>query len=46
MFLISLVNCYARKKKTKKTQKVQYNEDDNHPFHSNEIGDSGIRNGN
>ena len=29
-------------RKTKKTQKVQYNEDDNHPVHSNEIGYSGV----
>ena len=29
---------YERKKKTKKTQKVQYDDDDNHPVHSNEIG--------
>ena len=34
---------YARKKKTKKTQKVQYDDDDNHHVHSNEIGNSRIR---
>ena len=33
---------YARKKKTKKIQKVQYAEDDNHPVHSNAIGNSGV----
>ena len=33
---------YARKKKTKKTQKVQYDDDDNHHVHSNEIGNGGI----
>ena len=32
----------ATKKKTKKTQKVQYDDDDNHPVHSNEIGYSRI----
>ena len=34
---------YKRKKKTKKTQQVQYDDDDNHPVHSNEIGYSRIR---
>ena len=29
---------YARKKKTKKTQKVQYADDDNHPFQSRIFG--------
>ena len=33
---------YARKKKTKKTQKVQYADDDNHPDQPNAIGNSGI----
>jgi len=33
---------YARKKKTKKTQKVQYDDDDNHHDQSNEIGDSRV----
>ncbi|MBT7814250.1 MAG: hypothetical protein HN761_00455 [Gammaproteobacteria bacterium] len=33
---------YERKKKTKKTQKVQYDDDDNHPVHSNEIGYGGV----
>ena len=33
---------YARKKKTKKTQKVEYADDDNHPVHSNEIGYCGV----
>ena len=31
-----------RKKKTKKTQKVQYDDDDNHPFHTNAIGNGGV----
>ena len=31
---------YARKKKTKKTQKVQHADDDNHPVHTNAIGNS------
>lgn len=30
-------------RKTKKIQKVQYAEDDNHPVHSNAIGNSRIR---
>ena len=25
-----------------KTQKVQYDDDDNHPFHTNAIGDRGV----
>jgi len=33
---------YARKKKTKKTQKVQYAEDDNHPVQKRIFGNSGI----
>ena len=33
---------YARKKKTKKTQKVQYDDDDNHHDQSNEIGNRGV----
>ena len=33
---------YARKKKTKKTLKVQYDEDDNHHVNTNAIGNSGI----
>ena len=33
---------YARKKKTKKTQKVQYADDDNHPDQPNAIGNGGI----
>ena len=33
---------YARKKKTKKTQQTQYADDDNHPFHANTFGNSGI----
>ena len=33
---------YARKKKTKKTQKVQYADDDNHPGQPNAIGNGGI----
>ena len=28
--------------KSIKTQKVQYDDDDNHPVHSNEIGDRGV----
>ena len=33
---------YKRKKKTKKTQKVQYDDDDNHHVQTNEIGYSRI----
>ena len=33
---------YARKKKTKKTQKVQYDDDDNHHVQTNKIGYRGI----
>ena len=33
---------YARKKKTKKTQKVQYDDDDNHPVKPNAIHDGGV----
>ena len=34
---------YARKKKTKKTQKVQYNEDDNHHVQKRIFGNSRIK---
>ena len=33
---------YARKKKTKKTQKAQYDEDDNHHVQPNAIGNGGV----
>ena len=33
---------YARKKKTQKPQKAQYNEDDNHHDQSNEISYGGM----
>lgn len=33
---------YKRKKKTKKNQKVQYADDDNHHVHSNEISHGGV----
>lgn len=33
---------YARKKKTKKTQKVQYADDDNHPDQPNAIRNGGV----
>jgi hypothetical protein len=33
---------YARKKKTKKTQKVQYADDDNHPVKKETFGNGGV----
>jgi len=40
--LLNLKNKYSRKKKTKKTQKVQHADDDNHPVHTNAIGNRGV----